>query len=239
MNYIPDTENAAVDMEAAERLAWVRRRIEGACRACGRDPSEVTLVAVSKKKDVAAVAALAACGQRIFGESYIQEALPKIEAAPAGLEWHFIGHLQRNKAKQAAGRFALIHSVDDLELAQILHKKTRDLGSTQAVCLQVNVAGESQKSGISPEALPALAEAVAAMPELSLRGLMVIPPVFDDPDGARPVFAGLRELRDRLAARLGLPLPVLSMGMSGDLEAAVLEGATHVRVGTDLFGPRR
>ncbi|MHC1712944.1 MAG: YggS family pyridoxal phosphate-dependent enzyme [Solidesulfovibrio sp.] len=226
-------------MTAAKRLAHVRERIDGACRVCGRDAAEVTLVAVSKMQDVAAVAELAACGQHLFGESYIQEALPKMEHAPAGLSWHFIGHLQRNKAKLAVGRFELIHSVDNIELAQVLHKKTRELGLTQAVCLQVNVAGEAQKSGVAPEGLPELAEAVAAMPGLTLSGLMVIPPVFDDPEGARPSFAGLRELRDTLATRLGLPLPVLSMGMSGDLEAAVMEGATHVRVGTDLFGPRQ
>jgi len=227
-------------MTLAGRLAWVLKRIEGACRACGRDPSEVTLVAVSKLHDAAEVAALAACGQRVFGESYIQEALPKMAAAPAGLTWHFIGHLQRNKVKLAVGRFALIHSLDNLELARVLQKKTGELGPTrQAVCLQVNVAGEAQKSGVSPEDLPALAEAVAAMPELTLSGLMVLPPVFDDPASARPAFARLRELRDGLARRLGLALPVLSMGMSGDLEAAVLEGATHVRVGTDLFGPRQ
>jgi pyridoxal phosphate enzyme (YggS family) len=222
----------------AERLALVRRRIATACAACGRDPAEVTLVAVSKLHEAAEVAALAACGQRIFGESYIQEALPKMEAASAGLTWHFIGHLQRNKAKLAVGRFALLHTVDNLDLAQILQKKNEALGLTQAVCLQVNVAGEAQKSGVAPEGLPALAEAVAAMPNLALTGLMVIPPVFDDPEGARPAFARLRELRDATAGRLGLPLPVLSMGMSGDLEAAILEGATHVRVGTDLFGAR-
>lgn len=223
---------------AGNRLSWVHKRIDGACRACGRDPAGVTLVAVSKKQDAAAVAALAACGQRIFGESYIQEALAKMDAAPDGLIWHFIGHLQRNKAKLAAGRFALIHSVDNLEVARILQKKSQELHLVQAICLQVNVAGEAQKSGIAPQELPELAEAVAGMPALALKGLMVIPPAFDDPQGARPVFARLRELRDVLASRLGLPLPVLSMGMSGDMEAALLEGATHVRVGTDLFGAR-
>lgn len=227
-----------MDVSPAQRLARVRARIEAACAACGRDPAEVTLVAVSKLHPAEAVAAMAALGQRIFGESYIQEALPKIEACPAGLEWHFIGHLQRNKAKLAIGRFALIHSVDNLELAQILQKRNAACGLTQAICLQVNVAGEAQKSGVDPVGLPALAEAVAGMSHLALRGLMVIPPVFDDPEGARPAFARLRELRDETAGRLGLPLPVLSMGMSGDLEAALMEGATHVRVGTDLFGPR-
>ena len=222
----------------ADRLARVRRRIATACAACGRDPAEVTLVAVSKLHEAAAVIELAALGQRIFGESYIQEAVPKIEACPPGLEWHFIGHLQRNKAKFAIGRFALIHTVDNLELARTLQNRNAACGLTQAVCLQVNVAGESQKSGIDPDGLPELAEAVAAMPNLAVRGLMVIPPVFDDPEGARPAFAKLRQLRDETAARLGMALPVLSMGMSGDLEAAVMEGATHVRVGTDLFGAR-
>ena len=225
-------------MTPCERLARVQERIAGACAACGRDPATVTLVAVSKLHDAAEVMALAACGQQLFGESYIQEALPKIAACPADYAWHFIGHLQRNKAKLAIGRFSLLHTVDNLELAQSLQNKNAALDLTQALCLQVNVAGESQKSGVAPEALPRLAEAVAALPNLDLRGLMVIPPVFDDPDGARPAFARLRELRDDLETRLGRPLPVLSMGMSGDLEAAILEGATHVRVGTDLFGAR-
>ena len=223
---------------AKTRLERVLERMGAACRACGRDPSDVTLVAVSKFHDASAVSALAACGQTIFGESYIQEALPKIEAAPAGLSWHFIGHLQRNKAKLAVGRFDLIHTVDNVELAHILQKRAADQQLTQAVCLQVNVAGEGQKSGVAPENLDTLAEAVAECPNLRLDGLMVIPPVFDDPEGARPAFARLRQLRDALASRLGRPLPTLSMGMSGDLEAAITEGATHVRVGTDLFGPR-
>lgn len=223
---------------AKTRLTGVLERIDAACRACGRDPSAVTLVAVSKFHDASAVAELAACGQTIFGESYIQEALPKIEAAPAGLCWHFIGHLQRNKAKLAVGRFDLIHTVDNVELAHILQKRAAAQHLIQAVCLQVNVAGEAQKSGVAPGGLDALAEAVAACPNLRLDGLMVIAPVFDDPEGTRPAFARLRALRDALASRLGQPLPVLSMGMSGDLEAAITEGATHVRVGTDLFGPR-
>jgi PLP dependent protein len=225
-------------MTPCERLARVHERIESACAACGRDPAAVTLVAVSKLHDASEVMALAACGQRLFGESYIQEAGPKIEACPADYEWHFIGHLQRNKVKFAVGRFSLIHTVDNAELARSLQNKNAEQGLTQAVCLQVNVCGEAQKSGVAPEALAALAETVAGLPNLRLAGLMVIPPVFDDPDGARPAFARLRVLRDDLAARLSQPLPVLSMGMSGDLEAAILEGATHVRVGTDLFGAR-
>ena len=229
-----------MDRETAQaRLDAVMARIGTACRACGRDPADVTLVAVSKFHDAGAVAALAACGQRVFGESYVQEALPKMDAAPAGLCWHFIGHLQRNKAKLAVGRFACIHTVDNLELAHILQKKAAALGVVQAVGIQVNVAGETQKSGVAPGELAALAHGVADCPNLRLDGLMVIPPVFDDPEGARPAFARLRELRDGLCGPLGLPLPMLSMGMSGDLEAAVAEGATHVRVGTDLFGPRR
>ncbi len=228
-----------MDTSAKDRLDRVRARIAAACAACGRDPGEVTLVAVSKLHDAAEVAALAACGQRIFGESYIQEALPKMEAAPPGLSWHFIGHLQRNKARFAVGRFDCIHTLDNVELAQVLQKRNGDAGLIQTVCLQVNLAGETQKSGVSPDGLPELAEAVAAMPRLRLAGLMAIPPVFDDPEAARPAFSRLRELRDALAERLGRPLPMLSMGMSGDLEAAVMEGATHVRVGTDLFGARQ
>ena len=227
-----------MDEMVLKRLARVQERIAGACLACGRDPAEVTLVAVSKMQDAAAVAALAECGQTLFGESYIQEALPKMDATPPELVWHFIGHLQRNKAKLAVGRFALIHTVDNLDLAQILQKRAAALGITQAVCLQVNVAGEAQKSGIDPDGLPELADTVAQAPNLTLEGLMVIPPVFDDPVGARPAFARLRQLRDGLKTRLALPLPVLSMGMSGDLEAAVMEGASHLRVGTDLFGQR-
>lgn len=225
---------------AQGRLALVRERIARACAKVGRDPAGVTLVAVSKFHPPEAVAALRACGQRIFGESYVQEALPKMEAlAHADIQWHFIGRLQKNKARFAVGRFALIHTVDSVELAQTLQKRALAAGIVQPVLLQVNVDDEPQKAGVSETGAPELAEAVGGMANLDLRGLMVLPRALDDPQAARPAFAALRILRDALAERLGRALPVLSMGMSGDLEPAIEEGATHVRVGTDLFGPRR
>jgi len=229
----------------AERLLRVRERIADACARCGRAPADVTLVAVSKFHPAEAVLEAARAGQAVFGESYIQEALAKMDgladaATPKGapLSWHFIGRLQKNKAKFAAGRFGLIHSVDSLELARTLQKRCADAGAVQDILLQVNLAGEAQKAGTDEETLAPLAQEVLSMASLRLRGLMVLPPFFDDPERARPYFARLRELAQALARRLDVPLPVLSMGMSGDLEAAVEEGATHVRVGTDIFGER-
>ncbi len=224
---------------ARERLFRVRERIERSCARAGRDPSGVTLVAVSKFHPAEAVSAMYACGQRLFGENYVQEALAKMEALDApDIQWHFIGRLQKNKAKFVVGRFALVHTLDSLDLAQTLQKRALAAGVVQPVLIQVNLDDEPQKAGVAEADAPALAEAVAGMDRLALEGLMILPRALDDPEASRPAFAGLRTLRDSLAARLGRPLPVLSMGMSGDLEAAVEEGATHVRVGTDLFGPR-
>jgi pyridoxal phosphate enzyme (YggS family) len=186
------------------------------------------------------VAALHALGQDIFGESYVQEALPKMEAlAGEGVQWHFIGRLQKNKAKFVVGRFALIHTVDSAELARTLQKRALDANVIQPVLIQVNVDDEPQKAGAAVEDMGELAETMCGMANLDVKGLMVLPRLFDAPEAARPAFAALRRLRDDLAARLRRPLPVLSMGMSGDLAPAVEEGATHVRIGTDLFGPRR
>jgi hypothetical protein len=220
-----------------ERLNTVRERIAGACRRSGRDPEAVALVAVSKFHSARAVAALARCGQRVFGENYVQEALAKQEdLADLQLEWHFIGHLQSNKARHAAGRFRCLHTLDKAKLARALHNRA---GSpAQPVLIQVNVGEEPQKHGVAVQHLDALAEEVAGLEGLRLEGLMCMPPFFDDPERARPCFARLRELRDRLERSLGRDLPTLSMGMSGDLEPAVEEGATLVRVGTDLFGSR-
>ncbi|MEF3697086.1 YggS family pyridoxal phosphate-dependent enzyme [Desulfolutivibrio sp.] len=227
------------DSDVDGRLARVRERIVRACGKAGRDPAGVTLVAVSKFHPPEAVAALRARGQRIFGESYVQEALPKMEAlADAGIQWHFIGRLQKNKAKFAVGRFALIHTVDSAELARTLQNRALAANLIQPVLIQVNVDDEPQKAGVAASLAPELAEAVVGMANLDLQGLMVLPRALDDPQAARPAFAALRALRDELATRLGRTLPVLSMGMSGDLEPAVEEGATHVRIGTDLFGPR-
>ncbi len=220
------------------RLAAVRGRIDVAAAGCGRDPAEITLVAVSKFHPAEAVSLAAAAGQTVFGESYIQEALVKMDAlAEASLTWHFIGRLQKNKAKFAAGRFALIHTVDSLELARVLQKRALAVGAVQDILMQVNIAGEPQKAGIAEEEAQALAGDIRGMGNLRLMGLMVMPPFFDDPERSRPYFARLRALRGELADRCGA-LPFLSMGMSGDLEQAVEEGATHVRVGTDIFGQR-
>lgn len=230
---------------SALRRRWeaVRERLNAAVRAAGRDPAEVTLVAVSKLHPAEAIAVLAAAGQKDFGENYVQEALAKQETlaadpACADICWHCIGHVQSRKAKDVAGRFALVHTVDSLKLARELEKRQAPAGTRQAVCIQVNVGEETQKSGVSIKDLPALAEEVMGCPHLELQGLMCLPPVFDAGMAARPHFALLRELRDELRVRLGLPLPHLSMGMSGDYEAAVLEGATLVRIGTDIFGVR-
>jgi len=221
-----------------ERLHGVRERIAHAVRSAGRDPQDVRLVAVSKFHPAWSVAALAAAGQLDFGESYVQEACSKqAELVHLGLRWHCVGHVQTNKAKNAAGCFYYIHSLDSLKLAQALQRHV-PATKRQQVLIQVNVGNEGQKSGVHPGELPVLAEHVAGMPELELVGLMCMPPFFDDGALARPYFALLRELCERLRTRLGLPLPELSMGMSGDFVEAVAEGATILRIGTDIFGSR-
>ena len=223
----------------AERLRGVRERMAAAARRSGRAADAVRLVAVSKFHPAVAVAAAAACGQRVFGENYVQEALAKQDQLrDSDLEWHSIGHVQSNKAGDVAGRFALIHALDSLKLAGALNRRMTQMRRAQDVLIQVNIGAEPQKAGVLPADLPGLAEAVAALPGLRLRGLMCLPPFFDDAEAARPFFVRLRELRDGLRSRLDLELPELSMGMSGDFEQAVEEGATLVRVGTTLFGPR-
>jgi pyridoxal phosphate enzyme (YggS family) len=228
-----DEEKALV-----ERLHAVRDRIACAARSAGRTPQDVSLVAVSKLHPARAVATLAAAGQLDFGESYVQEASAKqAELAHLALRWHCIGHVQTNKAKNAAGHFFCIHSMDSLKLARSLRRHI-PASQRQRVLVQVNVGREEQKSGIRPEELPGLAEQVAQMPELEPAGLMCLPPFFDNGALSRPYFALLRELCEDLRTRLGLALPELSMGMSGDFVEAIAEGATLVRIGTDLFGPR-
>jgi hypothetical protein len=227
--------------EAAQRLERVLDSVRDACRSTGRSPDEVALLAVSKKHGPEKVRALAEAGQADFGESYVQEALGKQEelADLAGrIRWHFVGGLQSNKARQAAGRFALIHSVDSAKLARKLSARAEELGQRQAVLMQVNVAGEAQKSGTGPDAALRLAEDMAGLKGLDVQGLMTMPPHLEDPEAVRPYFAALRRLRDTLRDGLGLGLPQLSMGMSHDFVQAIEEGATIVRVGTALFGPR-
>ncbi len=222
-----------------ERLAHVRAEIARRQAAAGRtDP--VTIVAVTKGFGLEAVEAALAAGLADVGENRVQEALEKLDT-PVGrrAKWHLVGHLQRNKAKHVARRFALIHSVDSAELAEELDKRAGGAahGAKQRVLLQVNVAGETQKSGCAPADAPALAHRVAAQPHLALEGLMTIAPFTDDQDVQRRTFRGLRVLRDALQEE-GLWLPTLSMGMSADYGIAVEEGTTVIRLGTVLFGPR-
>jgi len=221
----------------AERLAHVRAEIARRQAAAGRT-APVTIVAVTKGFGVEAVEAALEAGVTDLGENRVQEALDKVDT-PAGrrARWHLIGHLQRNKAKQVAGRFALVHSVDSVALADELDRRAAAHGAKQRVLLQVNVAGETQKSGCTPGEAAALARHAAALPHLSLEGLMTIAPFTDVDAVQRRTFRGLRELRDALQEE-GLWLPTLSMGMSADYGVAVEEGATVIRLGTVLFGPR-
>ena len=228
-------------MSIAENLDRARERIAGACRRAGRPESEVTLVAVSKTFGADAVAEAVAAGQRHFGENYIQESKDKIPAVEAdGLTWHFIGHLQSNKAKFVPGLYDVVQTVGSVKLAAALSKRFEAAGTTLDVLLQINVGGEEQKSGADAAEAEALLRGAAALPALRVRGLMTMPP-FLSPEEVRPYFAELRAVRDRLAA-LNVPgadLAELSMGMSGDYEVAIEEGATIVRVGTAIFGDRR
>lgn len=220
--------------EIRRRLEDLRERIERALSRAGRDPAGVTLVAATKTQPLAVVAAAALAGLTVFGENYVQEARPKIEALSTPASWHFIGHLQSNKAGLAARLFDAVHSVDGVRLARELSRRADGAGKRLPVLIQVNLSGEASKSGVLPgEALELAAEA-RELPGLEFRGLMTLPPVFDAPDKARPYFAALRELK----ARLRPEPPDLSMGMSGDFEAAIEEGATLIRIGTALFGPR-
>jgi pyridoxal phosphate enzyme (YggS family) len=219
------------------RLEHVRAQVSKAARRAEQDPADIELVAVSKTQTVAIIRDAMRAGLYVFGENKVQEAGRKIAELERGT-WHLIGHLQTNKAKLAVQLFDSIDSVDRLELAQEIDRRAEPLGKTQNVLLQVNVAGESSKFGCAPEAARELAEAINALPQLCLRGLMTIAPYSDEAEKSRPHFARLRELRDGVQRATGLHLPVLSMGMSGDFEIAIEEGATSVRVGTALFGPR-
>ncbi|MBX9713536.1 MAG: YggS family pyridoxal phosphate-dependent enzyme [Pseudomonadaceae bacterium] len=219
----------------AENIAKVGERIRAAAQASGRDLDHIGLLAVSKTKPAAAVREAYAAGIRDFGENYLQEALEKqAELSELPLIWHFIGPIQSNKTKPIAEHFAWVHSVDRLKIAQRLSEQRPTGLPPLNICLQVNVSAEDSKSGCAPTELAALALAVSQLPNLRLRGLMAIPEPTDDVAAQRAAFARLRELRDGLP----LPLDTLSMGMSHDLDAAIAEGATWVRIGTALFGAR-
>ena len=227
----------------ADRVAAVRERIARAAERASRSPADVTLVAVSKTQPPEAVRAAFAAGVRDFGENRVQEAEPKVAATtdlgPAGLRWHLVGHLQSNKARRAVALFGIIQSVDSLDLASRLARLGSEAAHPVRALVQVDLAGEETKFGLpEAEVLPAL-EALRGEPGLSVEGLMVLPPLFDDPEEARPYFRRLSALRDRARAAGLLAGRELSMGMSHDFEAAVEEGATIVRVGTAIFGERR
>ena len=220
-----------------ERLTGVRQRIEAAAGRSGRAAESVTLVAVSKTMPVEAVRAAVAAGATILGENRVQEARDKIEALAGAAEWHLIGHLQTNKAKLAVGLFDRIHSLDSIRLAQELERHAGEAGRRVRCLVQVNVGGEEQKNGASESEVRPLLEAASRLPHLLVEGLMAIPPFLSDPEAVRPFFRRLRVLREQLA-RDGFFLPDLSMGMTQDFEVAIEEGATLVRVGTAIFGPR-
>jgi pyridoxal phosphate enzyme (YggS family) len=224
-------------------LRTVEGRIEAACRAAGRPSGSVRLLAVSKTLPTESVRGVAACGQRAFGENYVQEAVDKIteladlRQGANALEWHFIGPLQSNKTRPVAEHFDWVHSIDRLKIAQRLSEQRPEYLPPLQVCLQVNVSGETSKSGCTPEEVPALARAILALPRLTLRGLMAIPEPTEDLPLLHSRFALLHQLQQQLNQQ-GLALDTLSMGMSHDLETAIAEGATLVRVGTAIFGER-
>lgn len=222
----------------AENLQDIRSRIDAACARAGRRSGDVRLVAVSKTFGADAVREAIAAGQEVFGESRLQEAEPKIAAIGQCADWHFIGSIQRNKVRRILGCCQTLHSVDSVRLARYIDGVAADLGAKVGIFLQVNLAGEESKGGFPPrEMVPALEE-ISALQSLEILGLMTIPPVEDNPAEARRWFRELREFRDHLVASTGVALPFLSMGMSGDFEAAIEEGATHVRVGSAIFGAR-
>jgi PLP dependent protein len=227
-------------MDIAHNLEEIRRRIAAACARVGRDPAAVRLVAVSKTKPAADIEEAATAGQRLFGESYVQEFAAKAAEVAAPVSWHFIGALQSNKVKYLRGLVDLFHSVDRLSLAEEIDRQWGKDNAVADVLLQINLGGEESKSGTDEAGLIELARQVTALPHLRLRGLMTLPPYFDDPEAVRPYFSRLRELLETLR---GLELPraeltELSMGMSHDFEVAVEEGATLVRVGSAIFGAR-
>ncbi len=225
-------------MDLADNLNFVHERIAAACERAERDPATVKLVAVSKTHSADTVKAAVELGQTLFGESKIQEAKLKISNCPKNLTWHLIGHLQSNKARDAVSFFQMIHSVDSFHLAEEIHRQAERQSRSMPILLQVNVSGEASKFGYDPKALFAEFDALNELDRLEIHGFMTMAPWSPEPEKARPHFRRLREVRDECEQILGAPLPELSMGMSGDYEPAIEEGATLVRVGTGIFGAR-
>jgi PLP dependent protein len=225
-------------MDLETNLKAVQQRIESACARSGRGPESVTLVAVTKGQPPDIVCAAAGLGLNLFGENKVQEAKAKIPSCPGRLRWYLIGHLQSNKCRDAVGLFEMVQSVDSLHLAEELNKRADQAAKTLPVLLEVNAVGEASKFGYRPEQLLVDLAQINALPRLELHGLMTVPPWSLDPEKVRPVFRQMRELKERCEQLLGAPLPHLSMGMTGDFEVAIEEGATMVRLGTALFGQR-
>lgn len=226
-------------MDLAANLEVIQHRIAAACERAGRESGSVTLLAVTKGQPPERVKAAADLGLTLFGENKVQEAKAKIPLCPGKLRWHMIGHLQSNKCRDAVSLSEMIESVDSLALAEEIHKRADQAARTMPILLEVNVAGEASKFGYQPAQLLADLKAINALPRIEIHGLMTVPPWTAEPDKARPHFRRLRELKSECEQILGAPLPQLSMGMSGDFEVAIEEGATIVRIGTALFGPRQ
>lgn len=224
--------------QVAENLEIIHQRIANAAERHGRLAKEVKLVAVSKTYPPEIIREAIEADQRVFGENRVQDALPKIDALPPDLEWHLIGHLQTNKVRKVIGRFALFHGVDNTALALQMNRIAGEFGVTASILLQVNVSGEESKFGFTPTSLSAALEELLPLPNLRIEGLMTMAPFSENPESARPVFEGLRKLRDELSATTGYPLRELSMGMSGDFEQGIAEGATIIRIGSAIFGAR-
>ena len=227
-------------MTISANLATINERIRAAAEKSGRDPATIRLVAVSKTRPAEDIIAAFQAGQTVFGENYIQELVPKLAEVPGAVQWHFIGHLQSNKVKFIAGQVTVIHSVDRISLAQEIDRQWGKLDKLCDVLIQVNISGEATKSGTTEAGAIQLVRECALLPNIKVKGLMTMPPFFDDPDAARPYFAELRRLSETITAQqiADVDMVELSMGMSGDFEAAIQEGATLVRVGTAIFGER-
>jgi PLP dependent protein len=224
--------------DIAANLEKIQQGVARACQRAGRDSREITLEAVSKKQPPAVIAAAAQAGLSLFSENRVQEAKAKIGQCPGHLRWRLIGHLQSNKCRDAVHFFEMIESVDSLDLAREIDKWALKAAKTIPILLEVNVAGEASKFGYKPEALLAELAAINDLKKIEIHGLMTVAPWTPEPEKVRPVFRRLRELKTQCEQILGAPLPHLSMGMSGDYEIAIEEGATLIRVGTALFGPR-
>jgi pyridoxal phosphate enzyme (YggS family) len=233
-------ETSTNEMSMAQRLNHIRHRMDAACVRSGRNPAEVELIAVSKKKSARTIDIAAQTGQRLFGESYVQELCDKSSEIKGQVSWLFIGALQSNKVKYLRGQVEMIHAVDRFSLAQELNKQWRKLDASIDVLIQVNLAGEQSKAGVAPDKVQQLAEQLATLSHVRLRGLMTLPPYAEDPEDVRPWFRQLRELSEQLAALHlpGVSMDTLSMGMSHDFEVAIEEGATLVRVGSAMVGDR-